>query len=150
MPTDAQPELPLRIVVRRPPPGIRFAVQRGAGDLLAASHESTDTLVFDLSVRVDGVTSTGQPRLLGPFTQGPPTARFVYVNSGKRAGQADTSCDRRAKIPLTDLTPAMVEQVLSTPGSRLETEFEGTGKDGGATCATVKSIVWRVHGSARR
>jgi len=148
--TGAQAELTLRIVVRRPPPGVTFAVQRGSVELLPPSANLPDALVFDFTVRADGVTSGGQPRFLGPCTQGPPTARFVYVNSGHRAGQAGTRWDRRAKIPLAGITTQMVGEVLETPGARLETEFEGTGKDGGPTCATVKSIVWRMVGTTMR
>ena len=150
MRAGAQPELTLRIIVRRPPPGVTFAVQRGSAELLPPNAGSSDALVFDLSVRADGVSPSGRPRFLGPFTQGPPTARFVYVNSGQRAGQPGTRWDRRAKIPLTGISAVMVQEAMKDPGARLETEFEGTGKDGGPTCATVKSIVWRVEGTTMR
>ena len=137
-------ELALRITVRRPPSGVEFAVQRGSAELLAPSARSPDALVFDFTVRIDGVTSSGAPRLLGPFTQGPPSARFVYVNAGQRAGQADTRWDRRAKVPLGGITASMIQAAAGTPGVRIETDFAGTGTDGGPTCATVKSTVWRV------
>jgi hypothetical protein len=139
-------ELALRITVRRPPHGVEFAMQRGSAELIAPSARAPDALVFDFTVRVDGVTSSGAPRLLGPFTQGPPTARFVYVNAGRRAGQADTPWDPRAKVPLVGITASMIETAARSPGGRIETDFAGTGTDGGPTCATVKSTVWRVAG----
>ncbi len=137
-------EFAIRITVRRPPSGVAFAVQRGAAELLKPSAQSPEACVFDFAVRV-GATSAGNlPRLLGPFTQGPPSARFVYVNTGQRAGQPWSPWDRRAKLPLRGITASMIQSALRTPGARIETEFEGTGTDGGPTCATVKATVWRV------
>ena len=143
--SPSDPELALCIVVRRPPSGVTFAVQRGAAELLAPTSRMLDPLVFDFTVRVGGVTPSGASRFLGPFTQGPPSARFVYVNSGQSAGQADTRWNRRAKLPLAGITAAMIREAEGSPGARIETEFEGTGRDGGPTCASVKSIVWRVE-----
>lgn len=137
-------EIALRISVRRPPSGVAFAVQRGSAGLVPPSNSGSDTLVFDVTVRVGAVAVGGAPRLLGPVTQGPPTARFVYVTSGKRAGQASSCWDRRAKVPLAGITMAMVDQALGKGSGRLETEIQGTGPDGGPTCASVKGVVWRV------
>lgn len=119
-------------------------MQRGSADFLGPTSRTPDALVFDFTVRVAGVTPSGASRFLGPFTQGPPSARFVYVNSGQSAGQANTRWNRRAKIPLVGITSAMIREAEGSPGTRIETEFEGTGRDGGPTCASVKSIVWRV------
>ncbi|MEO8580143.1 MAG: DUF5990 family protein, partial [Gemmatimonadales bacterium] len=77
--------------------------------------------------------------------QGPPSARFVYVTSGRRAGQDNTPWDRRAKIPLAGISASMIQAALGASGVRIETEMPGTGSDGGPTCATVKAIVWRVN-----
>jgi hypothetical protein len=140
----ADREVALRIVVRRPPSGVAFAVQRGAAELVPPSHSGADALVFDVTVRVGAVASGGAPRFLGAVTQGPPSARFVYVNSGKRAGQASSCWDRRAKVPLAGITLAMVDQASSTRSARIETEFPGTGPDGGPTCASVKGVMWHV------
>ena len=137
-------DVALRIIVRRPPSGVAFAVQRGMSELITPSATESDALVFDVSVRVGEPLADGAPRFLGEVTQGPPSGRFIYVCSGKRVGQPASPWDRRAKIPLTSITMAMVERALSRPGARLETEFEGTAKDGGPTCATVKAIAWRV------
>jgi hypothetical protein len=129
-------EVPLRVVVVDPPPGVAFAVQRGRGDLLAPS-ETTPTVVFDLAVRVEGLTRGGRPRFLGPLTQGPPDGRFLYVNSGTLAGQAGSCFTRRAKVPLGDIAPSQVDEVLREPGARLEARIEGRAADGGPACATV-------------
>ena len=137
-------ELSLRITVRHPPTGVAFAVQRGRAELLAPSVRTPDALVFDFSVRVGAAAAGVSPRFLGPFTQGPPAARFVYVNAGQSAGQSESCWNRRAKIPLGGITAALIQATARTPGGRIETELDGTGTDGGPTCATVKTIQWRV------
>ena len=144
------PELPLRITLHRVPPGVRFALQKGKSDargnseLVPPTRIDPDSLSFDFSVRVADVSRGARPRFLGEFTQGPPDRRFVYVNSGKRAGQANTFWDRRAKIPLTTITSDMIEKVRSTPNTLLAIQIEGTGKDGGPICASLlSSTEWR-------
>lgn len=137
-------ELAVRITVRRPPRGVALAVQRGRAELLEPSHSTPDAVVFDFSVRVGTTQAGAPPRLLGPLTQGPPAARFVYVNSGSCAGQPSSPWQRRAKVQLAGITATMIQAAADTPGARIETEYEGTGRDGGPTCATVKAITWRV------
>jgi hypothetical protein len=139
---EGERALPLRIVVRRPPPGVSFALQKGKSDangnadLLAPSKSSGDSLSFDFSVRVATGGTGGAPRFLGEFTQGPPTQRFVYLNSGRRAGQTGTGWDRRAKISLMAITSAMIDSVHASPGTALELEILGTAGDGGPVCAS--------------
>jgi hypothetical protein len=71
----------------------------------------------------------------GAFVQGPRRQRFVYVNIGTYAGQADSCWSRRLKIPL-DGIPAK----LIGAGGVLEAHVPGTGRDGGPNCATVKDF----------
>lgn len=82
----------------------------------------------------------GGLNFLGPFTQGAPSVRFVYVNMGTAAGDAESPWARRAKVPLMGITEALVDQVLKTPGARLEARFAGTAKDGLPSCASVKLL----------
>lgn len=137
-------DLRLRIIVVSPPPGVRFQLQRGKGDLEPAARASAGTMTFELDVRVS-TRPAGEPNFLGPFVQGPPAGRFVYINSGTLAGQADSCWTRRAKVPLTGITWALIKRARAA-GSVLETEVAGTGRDGGPACATVplKSGGWRV------
>ena len=145
----AESEVAIRITVFRPPSGVAFAVQRGRAELLAPTFHARDALVFDFSVRVSSAQPSGIPRFLGPYTQGPPAARFVYVTAGERAGQITSQWNRRAKVPLGGITRSMIESAADTPGARIETRFEGTGRDGGPTCAMVKMVVWRVTSESR-
>jgi hypothetical protein len=125
-------ELAVVITVVHPPEGVTFAVQRGKDELVPPAKVTNDTLVFELTLRVrEG--SGGAPNFLGPFAQGPPSVRFIYLNSGVRAGQAATHWDRRAKNPLAGITWKLLE-TAHTVGVRIE----GTGRDGGPVCASVK------------
>ena len=128
-------EVPFRIIVLDPPPGVAFALQSGRSELVAPSKEAADALTFDFTLRVEP-----GPRLLGPFAQGPPAKRFVYVSSGKRAGQTGTFWDRRAKVPLTSIDASLIDRATASPGSVIETRIAGTGGDGGPACGTVPLI----------
>jgi Family of unknown function (DUF5990) len=134
-------ELAMRITVLDPPPGVTFCVQRGKTDLVPPTRVSDGHVSFDFTLR---------PNLRGPFAQGPPAGRFVYVNSGTLAGQADSCWTRRAKVPLSGITWELIEQTLSAPNAVLEARIQGTAKDGGPACATVPLVDggWRVvrHG----
>jgi len=145
-----QNEIPLRITLHRVPAGVAFALQRGKsgvhGDvqLVQPTRRDFDSLSFDFSVRVEQAKKGARPRFLGEFTQGPPDKRFVYVNSGRSAGQADTLWNRRAKIPLTTISVASIDKVRAKPDTILEIEIEGTGRDGGPVCASLlSSTEWR-------
>ena len=135
----------IRLIVDNPPAGVAMQVQKGRFELLAPATISKDKLVFDFELRVS--LELGGPNFLGKFAQGPKDARFIYLNSGTYAGQADSCWGRRAKISLMDVTAEQISQILSLPGSRLEITINGTGTDGGPICASVKSHAtsgWKV------
>lgn len=139
-------EVALRITVLNPPRGVTFRLQRGRSELVAPSSETATSISFDFTLRY-APGAAGPPRLLGPFAQGPPATRFVYVNSGKHAGQRESCWDRRAKVHLRDIAPSLIEQAAAS-GSVIETQIAGTGRDGGPACATVPLIGgWRIASS---
>ena len=142
-------ELTLRIVVEKPPTGVYFGLQKGRGsnyETVQTVESKTDALLFEFSVRVEQGTD-GNPNFLGPFVQGPPPERFVYLDIGTCAGQTNTPWSRRLKIPLRGISWELIEQATKAPASlrSLETRVPGTGKDGGPSCATVKPFEgWQV------
>lgn len=136
---SAQQEIPLRITLVGPPPGVTFCLQRGRDELVSQQRSTGAPLSFDFTVRVKSAGG-GTLNFLGPFTQGPPVSRFVYVNSGTMAGESGTPWTRRAKIPLAGITPAMVKKVLAAPSARIEARIPGTARDGGPACATCRPI----------
>lgn len=136
-------EAAFRIIVLDPPRGVVFRLQRGRSELVPPSKESASALTFDFTLRVEP-GADGQLRLLGPFAQGPPAKRFIYVNSGKQAGQAESCWDRRAKVQLGTVDASLIKQAAA-PGTVIEAQIAGTGRDGGPACATVPLVsAWRV------
>ena len=144
---QTQDVVPLRVIVRDPVPGVLLRLQSGRTDLVSPSSVSDAAVIFDFAVRVSVPDAEGPVGFFGPFTQGPPKERFVYVNAGRHAGQAGICWDRRAKIPLTGIGPALIRRVLTVPGSVLEVGIAGRGRDGGPVCATVKlpPDAWQVR-----
>lgn len=124
----------LQIRMLRPPVGVQWCLQRGSSDLVSPAIGTGKDLTFECEVRARLAADGGGVRFLGPFTQGPPKARFIYLCAGTSAGQHGSVWTRRAKIPLAGITWDM----CSRPGAKLVAEFEGTAKDGGPACATVK------------
>src|SRR5215831_10142927 len=132
-------EIKLRINVTSPLAGVSMQVQEGKDRLLPPCDKNADRISFEFPIIVD--LSSGAPNFLGRFAQGPKDSRFIYVNSGSYAGQAGTSWNRRAKIPLIKITTEQVKQVIDTPGSKLEITISGIGRDGGPVCASIPSAL---------
>ena len=136
-------ELRLRIVLESPPAGVDFGLQLGKGTdyrTVQTQRSQGDDLRFDGTVTAKGDRGDGPPNFLGPLTQGPPAGRFLYIDIGKSAGQADSVWDRRLKVPLGGITWEMIEQVAADPELVLEARLPGTGRDGGPSCATVHPV----------
>ena|SRR6185503_7701090 len=138
-------ELPLRIVVIAPPKGVTFRVQRGKSELVPPFVVSDDFTSFEVSVRVRP-GNDGSPNFLGPCAQGPPNARFIYINSGTLAGDPTSCWTRRAKVHLAGITWELIESALDTTDGIVEVQIAGTGRDGGPACATVPLLGrgWKV------
>jgi len=134
-------DLPLCIVVEEPVRGLALALQRGqAGKatLLPPARNSSASVAFDLEVTVDGSLPDGRPRLLGPFVQGPPDARFVYLAVGMRAGQVESPWDGRVKVPLGGLGWDQIEELA--PKGRLVARMAGQSSKGGPALASVQLL----------
>lgn len=131
-------EIRLRIIVDDPVPGVYLRLQRGKDELVDATSQTARQVAFNFTARTGTPLPNGAPNFLGPFTQGPPTLRFVYIRVGRSAGQPNTPFDRRAKIPLGGISAELLAQALAKPSSVLEVHIPGRGKDGTPTCASVK------------
>lgn len=138
--------LRLRVTLLRPPVGVQFCLQRGRSELVDAVVSTGADISFDLAVRAQPAETGKAVRFLGPFTHGPPTARFLYVCSGTSAGQHDSCWTRRAKISLTAIPWSLVKEGCASPNARLEVQIDGCARDGGPACATVPPLNggWRV------
>ena len=131
-------EIPLRITLVAPPRGVLFCLQGRGREPVGQTLSKGEDLVFDLAVRAD--ESGAQPRFLGPFTQGPPAQRFIYVCSGTMAGEAGSCWTRRAKVPLSGISHELLKDWRASAAARLEARIRGTAKDGGPACASVEIL----------
>jgi hypothetical protein len=141
-------EVPIRLILVNPPPAVDFGIQRGSGsqyETVLVQQRRGHDLSFDFSLSVEENRKDGQPNFKGPFVQGPPSRRFVYIDVGTYAGQKDTQWSRRMIVPLEGITWSAIRKVMSTVGRRLSARIPGTGKDGGPNCATVQLLgAWQV------
>jgi hypothetical protein len=131
-------ELTLRIIVEGPPKGVDYALQKGSGSHYEVVQKQRSTgmdLTFEFQPAVKEDVLDPMRALGGPFVQGPPKQRFVYLDIGTAAGQMDTPWSRRLKVPLDGLTAHVI-----AAGGVLEARVPGTGRDGGPSCATVKEF----------
>ena len=142
-------EVRIRLVLVDPPAGVDYGIQRGAGntyETLFVQQSTRGDVVFEFAMPVADTRKDGGPNFLGPFAQGTPTARFVYIDVGTCAGQTATPWSRRMKVPLSAITWPLVRKAMKT-GGMLEARIPGTAKDGGPNCATVKLLDnWKVVG----
>jgi hypothetical protein len=112
---------------------------------LAPAEVGKDQIAFEFGVRLGEQVPGEPPNFLGPFAQGPRGGRFVYVNSGQRAGQNESGWERRAKVPLGGLSWALLRSAQRKRGAVVEARIDGGGRDGGPACGTVALVgSWRV------
>jgi Family of unknown function (DUF5990) len=134
-------DLSLHIILQKPPAGVDFGLQKGAGswyETVQTQRSVAEDLHFDLTIEVQGDRQKDdQPRFRGPFVQGKPGSRFLYIGIGEFAGQVG-GWSRRLKIPLTGITWDVIDEVTADPTRVLETSVPGAFKDGSPNCATVK------------
>ena len=148
-------ELPIRIVVVDPVPGLSIALQRGQAakaELIPPPSQSSEAVVFDIEVTVDGRLADGRPLLLGPAVQGPPKARFFYfyyLAVGTYAGQTASSWGGRIKVPLGGLSWDQIEVLAA--GQRIVARIPGRSPKGGPALASVQLLApgWQVDAPSR-
>jgi hypothetical protein len=141
-------EIQIRLVLVDPPPGVDFGIQRGGGaeyKTMFVQQGNGGDVSFDFPLAVGEKRKDGSPNFTGPFAQGPPADRFIYVDVGTYAGQKGTQWSRRMKIPLQGITWPLIRKAMSKPGNVLSARIPGTGRDGGPNCATVQLLgEWQV------
>ncbi|MGE0097827.1 MAG: DUF5990 family protein [Hydrogenophaga sp.] len=146
MQSPATPELQVILVLTAPPPGVLFAVQIGRDGLLQPYSSTAAFLSFAFTLSLGPPQADGSFNFRGPFAQGTPADRFVYVNSGNYAGQENCPWERRAKIKLAGIPRHLVETAAGDANSAIEGRILGTAKDGGPVCASVppQAINWHL------
>ena len=131
-------ELTLRIIIESPPAGVDYALQKGSGsayEVVQKQRSGNQDLRFEFAPAIRDGVSDSMRALSGPYVQGPPGQRFVYIDIGVYAGQVTSEWSRRLKIPLAGITHTMIEA-----GGVIEARVPGRGADGTPACATVKDF----------
>lgn len=135
-------EITIQVILERPLPGVLYALQKGTGLNYTSIQGQVATdrdLLFEEVVKLKGDgLKYDYPDFGGPFVHGVKSARFLYIDIGKNAGQFTSAWSRRLKIPLVGISWDMIRQIISAPELVLFTKVPGIGKDGGPNCATVK------------
>lgn len=146
MSRSIEPQLQLLLVVVAPPPGVRFAIQRGRAELWAPYASDAESIAFAITMPLGPALADGSFNFRGPFAQGTPADRFVYLNSGTRAGQVGTCWERRAKLKLAGIPRALVETALDNADCAVEARILGRARDGGPVCASVPqhAVTWQL------
>jgi hypothetical protein len=121
---------------------VRLGIQKG-NDVIEDVSADVEKVTFNVSMRVEQQPSNGKPNFLGPFAQGTPQERFIYLCWGERVGN-NWHGFRRAKIHLKHLEWQAVASSLET-GTPIEAFISMTDNKGEPLCASVKKdkIEWK-------
>lgn len=122
---------------------VRLGIQRGR-EVIEDVPANVKSVRFHCDMRVEKNAKTGKPNFLGPYAQGTPQERFIYMCWGERDGEKWNTF-RRAKVHLKDLDWRTVERAVSS-GRPIEVVIKMTDKKGGPLCASVReeNIEWRT------
>src|SRR6476659_2767693 len=104
---------------------VRLGVQKGK-EVIEDVLAETEAVAFTCLLRVERNTETGKPNFLGPYAQGTPQERFIYLCWGERKAGAWDGFGR-AKIHLKEIDWHSVEKAIST-GNPIEASIKMTDK----------------------
>ncbi|GAB3283967.1 hypothetical protein GCM10027347_60830 [Larkinella harenae] len=143
-------EVILRIILLKPPVGVAFGLQKGSGhhyETLQVQQASVQDLLFEFPVTVKGDRQNdAKPVFFGPFVQGSAPEKFIYIDIGTYAGQAESIWGGRLKVPLLGISWETIEKVITSSELVLETQVPGSSKDGRPAYATVKPFSgWTIN-----
>lgn len=149
MPQTPKSEVNFQIVLLAPPKGVDFALQLGkspAASLAQKQNSAGNELRFEFPLSIVMAEGSEVPDFRGPACQGPKGGRFIYLCSGRSAGQFHSPWNRRLKVPLSGITRELVERASQDRSAVLETRVPGSARDGGPSAATVKPFEgWKLR-----
>ena len=135
-----QHELRARIVVTHPVPGVLHSLQQDDAPLDPKRSTAGEPLAFEFGLRAAAKDGGGY-RFFGKQVRPEGRERqFVYVRIGKSAGDPRSEWNRKMKVDIHEIEPALVERALA--GAVLEGRLNGTANDGSPACATIRPVHW--------
>jgi hypothetical protein len=135
-------EITLQVILNATPVGVDFGLQKGSGSLyetVQRQRGNGNSIQMECDIRIKK-DQNGHIDFSGPFVQGPPGVRFIYIDIGIAAGQHDSEWSRRLKIPLSGYLHTGGEPSNLPPGSIFQCTINAIGKDGGPACGSVKNF----------
>ena len=139
-------DLFFKIFIQKPTPGVVYGLQKGKGSNYETTQKQishSNDLIFEFTLQAKA-GEDGNMVFLGPFAQGTPQDRFIYIDIGTCAGQTDTPWSRRLKVPLSGITQEQMNKL--SDGKALTAKVPGSGRDGSPNCATVKPFDgWEIY-----
>ncbi|MGF7218221.1 hypothetical protein GGR92_004398 [Spirosoma lacussanchae] len=131
-------EINLKILLQNPVDGLVYGLQKGKGvqnEIVQAQIGNGRDLTFRFVIHLKQPSESALS-LTGPFVQGPPGNRFVYITIGSYAGQAGTASNGRLKVPLPEA--AFQDALARGSAYGWSCKVPGSTKDGKPVYATVK------------
>lgn len=131
-------EISLRIVLQNPVDGTIYGLQKGKGPIyetVQAQLGNGKEIIFDFTLHIKEANGS-LPTLAGPFVQGPPGNRFIYISIGSYAGQTGAAWSGRIKVPLPEAT--FLNTLSDEGNSCWSCTVPGRNEDGKPVFATVK------------
>ncbi len=113
--------------------GVRLGIQRGR-EVIGDVPADAEGVTFTVPLRVSGTPGGERPNFLGPFAQGTPEERFVYLCWGERRDGAWDGF-RRAKIQLRHIGWEAVERASAAGQATIEAVVDMTDATGGPFAA---------------
>ena len=119
----------------------RLGIQRGK-EVIEDVSADVDEATFFAPLRVE-FKGAGAANFLGPFAQGTPAERFVYLCWGERNG-AHWEGFSRAKLQLLSIPHTLLSRASDT-NTPLEVRVNMTDEKGKIICATIKEkqLCWQ-------
>ena len=120
---------------------VRLGIQKRR-EVIEDVPADAEEAIFLAPLRVE-FNEAGIANFLGPFAQGKPTERFIYLCWGERKGEQWEGFSR-AKMQLLPI-PHTLLLCASETNTPLETRVNMTDEKGKIICATIKEkqIVWQ-------
>lgn len=129
-------------MIERPVPGVVYSLQQDDKPLDLRASDSGESLAFNFPLRIERPSACGA-KFFGPQVRREgKVRRFVYVRIGTSAGQHGAPWDRRIKVDIHDIEPALLDAAIA--GGLLEATIRNTARDGSPACATIRPVHWRV------
>jgi hypothetical protein len=125
-------------------PNVHIAVQRRSRRDELLGLVPGDAPVASWTLDTTAATGPGGPDLKGPYIQGPPGGRFIYLSWGTVGDEQEFILFRRAKLWLDGVPPTVLDQAIRA--GLLVGRLGLTDAKGWPVCAAVRPprIEWRA------